>query len=298
MILLTGASGFIGKQLLQSLIAEYGRKNILALTSVPQEVCDYLLHNNYTFSGNYFSASGYNNISTVIHAGAFIPKRSSEINNYQLCFSNIESTFRLLQALPQSVTKIIFLSTIDVYDSSGLINEKTEVNPASLYGQSKYYCEKMVEAWAIENKKRSVILRLGHVYGPGEEHFEKLIPSTIRRILNHTAPQIWGDGNQKRTFIYVQDAISAIMHSINAEINNDTINIVGGQAVAIREIVEKLIRIAGLELRPEFIESTSRPRDTRYDNNKMQNLLSKESFDMDKGLRIEYEYMSRLTHTA
>ncbi len=59
MILLTGASGFIGRHLISALIHEYGKDNILALTSAPVNDANYILHNDYNFDVDYFVKSGY-----------------------------------------------------------------------------------------------------------------------------------------------------------------------------------------------------------------------------------------------
>ena len=92
MILLTGASGFIGKHLLQKLIKKYGKEQVVAFTSKPLAGCNYLLHNNYKFKAGLFKLKGYENIDTVIHAGAFIPKFGKEANNFTLSNSNIINT--------------------------------------------------------------------------------------------------------------------------------------------------------------------------------------------------------------
>jgi hypothetical protein len=74
-------------------------------------------------------------------------------------------------------------TTIDVYEKSDqIISENNPTNPETLYGFSKLYCEKMIENWANANNKIVQILRLGHVYGPGEGLFKKIIPVTMQKI--------------------------------------------------------------------------------------------------------------------
>ena len=80
MILLTGASGFIGKHLLKLLIEKFGEENILALTTNPSVGFPHLLHNNYKFDRDFFVKNGYGNIKTIIHAGAFTPKNKNQVN--------------------------------------------------------------------------------------------------------------------------------------------------------------------------------------------------------------------------
>src|SRR6266496_3272379 len=98
MILLTGASGFIGKHLLRALTELYGTENIVSLTSVPLDGNKYLIHNDYNFDRDFFKNSGYGSIDTVIHAGAFIPKSGKDVDSIVNCNRNIFTTQKLLDA--------------------------------------------------------------------------------------------------------------------------------------------------------------------------------------------------------
>ena len=55
-----------------------------------------------------------------------------------------------------------------------------------------------------------VTLRFGHVFGPGEERYAKLVPETIRRVLSERPPRIAGDGSETRDLLYVDDAAEAL----------------------------------------------------------------------------------------
>ena len=294
MILVTGTSGFIGKHLLIRLIAVYGADNIIALTSAPEKKCKYLLHKNYSFDNDFFKNSSVDIIDTVIHAGAFIPKTSDEANAYDLCFSNIESTKKLLEALPKSVKKFIFVSTVDVYDTSTKISEKTKIEPATLYGHSKYYCERMIIAWAKLRNVHPVILRLGHVYGPGEEQYQKLIPATISKLLKGKPPQIWGEGNEKRSFIYIDDVVEAILNADSNIIDCGVVNIVGSAAYSIRDLIHLLISISNINISPEFIPSDVPRRNLEFDNACMRQRLCVEKWNLQSGLQSEWNYMKML----
>lgn len=295
MILVTGTSGFIGKHLLDKLIAAFGAENILALTSVPQNKCDYLLHENYSFDKNFFISNGKDTIDTVIHAGAFIPKKSSEANAYDLCFSSIDTTKKLLDALPSTVKKFVFISTVDVYDTSSKISESTPIDPASLYGHSKYYCEKMIAAWAKEKNVQSVMLRLGHVYGPGEEHYQKMIPLTIHKLLKGEMPQLWGEGKETRSFIYIDDVLDAIISASQNNIEQPVINVVSGTATRICDLVDLLIQISGNDIHPQIIPSNAIGRNLEFDNAIMKEFLCTEKWDIKKGLEAEWKHMQSLS---
>jgi UDP-glucose 4-epimerase len=295
MILLTGASGFIGSALLDKLIDKYGAANILALTSSPIDKCRYLLHNNYNISPDSFINSDFDNIDTIIHAGAFTPKQSTEANEYLKCNSNIINTEVLLKLGFPNLKRFIFLSTLDVYALSDIIDEDSLVAPVSLYGHSKVYCEKMITSWANKENVLHQILRIGHVYGPGEEHYQKAIPVMIKKILNKESIQIFGSGEDIRSFIYIDNVIVAIIRSLDLEVFDGPINIVSGKQINIKSLAQLLIQTADVDINLEFIENhnTSR-RDIIFDNSKMKRYLLSEETDLSVGLKNEYKYMKSL----
>jgi len=293
MLLLTGASGFIGKHLLLLLIEKYGKENIICLTSHPISECRYLLHNNYHFENDFFVENGFENIETIIHAGAFTPKKGSEANNVQLSNSNIFNTSKLLNATLPNIKKFIYLSTLDVYDNEAVISENTLEKPVSLYGYSKLYSEKMVESWGKEYNKSVQVLRIGHVYGPGEEAYQKIIPVTINNILLQNPIQIWGTGEELRSFIYIKDIVTAIINSIDLKEDVGVINLVGSTPISINDLVNTIKLISNKEITIEKISTEKKGRDLVFDSSKMNTFLLKKETYLEEGLKEEFEYMKK-----
>jgi UDP-glucose 4-epimerase len=292
MILLTGASGFIGKHLLSSLVEKYGKDHVLAFTSVPIEGYNYLLHQGYQFKSGYFAENGYaDSISTVIHAGAFTPKNSSQANDWKQANKNIFNTGVLLEAELPKLEKFIYLSTLDVYGNDDIISERSPVVPASLYGWSKLYCEKMVTAWANANNKIARVLRVGHVYGPGEEAYQKIIPVAIKKILSNETLQIFGTGNELRAFINIKDIVKAILKAVEMQNAEGIINLVSNQSISIRELVNKIIRISGRQANVTTVETNAPGRNLVFDNSMMKEYLLPAEIPLDEGLLEEWNYM-------
>lgn len=291
MILVTGTSGFIGKHLLNALVHTYGRRNILALTSQPIVTTPFLLHHEYRFNKDYFVHHGYNNIETIIHAGAFTPKSKDQNNNIVRCNSNILNTEVLITSNFPNLRKIILLSTLDVYGNTSVITEQTEVAPISLYGSSKLYTEEMVRAWAKDKNIIPQVLRIGHVYGPGEEQYQKIIPVSINKLLRQETMQIWGTGNEIRSFIFIRDVVRAIMQAIKLEEGAGIVNLVSEQKITIKELVYLLKEISGSSSEVEFLGTTSGMRDLIFDNTKMKKLLLSAETPLKQGLTEEWTYM-------
>lgn len=294
MILITGASGFIGKHLVKSCLDEYGAKSVLVLSTQPVRDCAFLLYKQYDFDPDYFIRSGYSNIETIIHAGAATPKSNSQINDWEKYNSNISFTEKLLKADLPNLKKFIYLSTLDIYGQDEIITEQSAIAPISLYGESKLYCEKMIAAWAIAKGKIFQILRIGHTYGPGEEVYQKIIPETFKRIVANESPKMWGTGNEIRTFIYIKDVVQAILKSITLNENVGPINIVGERQIVIRDLILKMISISGRNLGIEVVPSQNPGRNLIFNNQKMRKLLIISETSIDQGLSEEWEYMQQV----
>lgn len=293
MILITGASGFIGKHLLKFLTDKYGQKDIVALTSQPIENVQCVLHNNYRFEVDIFIKHGFEKIETIIHAGSFIPKKSSDINNINASNMNISTTEALIGAHLPNLKKVIYLSTVDIYNSDSIITEQTTESPVSMYAHSKLYIEKMLRNWAIQEKKVVQILRIGHVYGPGEEAYAKLIPETIRKILLNQDLTIWGSGEELRSFIYIDDLVKAIVKSIDYDESLGEINLSGRQPITILNLVEKIKEIAKSTVNIEKAEFNFKGRNLEFDNSKMLKFLLDKETNLDDGLLAEYQFMKQ-----
>ena len=124
----------------------------------------------------------------------------------------MSSTAKLLTSNLPNIKNFVFFSTVDVYGYNSLISEETNLSPSSLYGHSKLYCEQMISSWAAQKKICHQILRIGHVYGEGEEKYKKIIPVTMQRLLSNIPLQMYGDGSEIRSFIYIQDVVNAVIN--------------------------------------------------------------------------------------
>lgn len=292
MILVTGVSGFLGSHIFSALQTEFGHDQIVALTSSPVLDGNYVLHNNYCVSPDFAYENGLGFVETVVHAGAFTPKSGAMSNSVFECNSNIESTTKLFHSMLPSVEKTIFLSTLDVYQPSGkLLTESSPEGPSSLYGQSKLYCEKVIEEWAKSKNAICQILRIGHVYGPGEESYRKVIPATMENLLQGKSPVVYGDGEDMRSFIYVSDVVGSVVSAIKQPGSLGVVNVAGGSPVSMVELVRRIIAISGTDSKISYVESKAPSRHIVFDNTRLKELLYTPVVGLDEGLSREWTYM-------
>ncbi len=295
-ILLTGATGFIGSHVLRKLMRSDHKVTILSSRSV-DGFC-VIDAQNYHFSPRYLLQNDCEKIDTILHIGAFTPKKGAEADDAVRCTSNITGTEALLLSELPNLKRFVFLSTLDVYGSpGGIITESTPCTPLTLYGFSKYYCEKMIQSFFSNTPVVHPILRIGHVYGEGEEVYQKVMPTLIRQAISGEALTIYGSGQARRTFIYVEDVADAILASLKLT-DSPVINVAGSEPISVNQLAEQIRSICGNNLQIRHISSEIPEHDLLFDNTRLRQLLLPTLTPFPKGLAYEIKYMKDLNHAG
>jgi nucleoside-diphosphate-sugar epimerase len=290
MILLTGATGFIGRHLLDGLIRKYGSKKIVAYTRSPIAEVECILHSGFEIESFDFSAMGLDSIEMVVHAGAFTPKDKTESNNFELADLNVFVTNCLLNAKLPNLKRFVYLSTLDVYAPAELIDENTLLSPSTAYARSKMRCEDLVVEWAKKTGNIGQVLRIGHVYGPGEDLYRKVIPETMRRLRDGQMLQMFGTGKQKRAFIYVKDVCSAILATLDLEQDIGPINIAGSHQISMEDLIGLIVDLSGVQPKIEMVPSAD-DQSMVFNTTKLKKYLLRDEMPLRNGLRMEWEHM-------
>ena len=292
-VLITGVSGFIGSHLLTAVCNACGSENVVALSSRMNAQCETILYSSTNFGVDPLDLAKLDQVEVLIHAGAYTPKSAVDANAIDGCGSNISFTEMLLHLPLRALRKIVYLSTLDVYEPAERITESTPTLPLSLYGMSKLYCEHLISAFvAMKEGVVCQVLRIGHVYGPGEEKYSKFMPKAIANIVDGKAVELWGDGAEKRSFIYVDDVVESILAAVTLPTEVGVINVVSGHAISIRQLLDELIAISGKKVELDVKERNGAPRDYEFDNAKLRTYLLPQETDLITGLRREYQYVA------
>ncbi len=290
-ILITGATGFIGSVVAAKLRGKYGYENIIALSSRNIETVSVIPSLGYGFDDTYLVDNGCSDVEVLFHIGAFTPKAASDVDDLTLTTGNIMATQKILMSKLPGLKRIIFVSTLDVYaHCSGILSESSLTVPSTLYGWSKLYCEQMIMKHCKENDLSYEILRLGHVYGEGEEVYRKVMPVMVRNAIEGQDLKIYGDGNAIRSFIYIDDVAKAIVNAIDVE-NSEIINVAGDEMVTIRQLAELICTYEKKQIQIIHVRSSAPNINYIFDNTKMKNLLLRDLTPLQIGLKREYEYM-------
>jgi UDP-glucose 4-epimerase len=212
-------------------------------------------------------------IDTCVHLASKISVPESITNPGDTIDVNIKGTFNVLEACSKTnVKNLVFASSSAVYGESKTlpISEKEQLDPLSPYGASKIAGEALVASFRNTGKiQNAVSIRIFNVFGEGQSFgYAGVITKFAERLFAGLPPVIYGDGNQTRDFVFVDDVVSAIILSAGAadKIQEERssscpssyahiLNVGTGRALKIRDLAQMMIKIFDLDLEPVLAKS-------------------------------------------
>ena len=290
MILITGGAGFIGSHI-ADVLTKNNYKTIIAdnLSTGKKENInsDSIFYNidikNYNDIEDIFSK---HDIEYIIHLAAQVSVPNSIINPINDAYENIIAALNIIElAKKYNVKKIIVSSTAAVYGIPNTlpIKESHSVNPISYYGLSKLTMEK----YTMLSNLEYVICRFSNVYGPRQTpHGEAGVVSIFMdNALNNKDLNIFGDGNQTRDFIYVEDIAFIFLKLIENNISNEILNISTNSSMTINELAERIIKISNKNIKINYFDK--RDGDIEHsilDNTRLLNIMNIQFTNINDGL--------------
>jgi UDP-glucose 4-epimerase len=229
-------------------------------------------------------------VDAVVHAAAYTDVAESMENPVLYLDNNALGTALVAEAsLKTGVKLLIYLSSAAVYgDPVRLpIDENHPTNPLSPYGLSKLMGEDVVRFFSRLGLNY-IVLRLFNVYGPGQNAaYAGVITRFMERVRKGLPPVVYGDGEQTRDFIHVEDVSQAVELAVSAQCLNQVFNIGAGKPVRIRDLAILVMRLHGVYGEPVYAEK--RPGDIKHsyaDVSKAMSLLGfKPRIGLDEGLK-------------
>lgn len=304
-VLITGAAGFIGSNLLHYLLQARPNWNITALDALTyagnlENLAQPLKEKSIQFVkidicnkediDNLFTKSKF---ELVFHLAAesHVDRSIHSANNFVL--TNVLGTQNLLDAARnQGVRRFVHISTDEVYGSlgpSGRFVETTPLDPTSPYAASKAASDLMVLACYKTHKFDCIVTRCTNNYGP-YQFPEKLIPLFISNALDNIALPLYGDGMNVRSWIYVMDHCEALLLVAEKGQGGQVYNIGGDESSELpnSEVTKIILKVLS---KPETLVKmvADRPaHDRRYavDSSKIKSNLAWQSrTTFDQGIK-------------
>lgn len=195
----------------------------------------------------------------VLHLAAKVSIRGSVEDFAEDARQNFLGTAVVLEAAIKARTRrFVFASSMAVYDDSPRpqpLDESWPTRPLSPYGISKLAAEQLVQLMGRRAGVETLVLRLFNTFGTGQTltPYVGVITIFINRILSGMPPVIFGDGSQRRDFVYVGDVARACVLAVEGRASGASVNVGTGTGTAVSEVAALLLERLGSRLEPEYV---------------------------------------------
>jgi UDP-glucuronate decarboxylase len=298
-ILITGGAGNIGGALARKLVINQNNY-VIIIDDLSTGSLSNLPSSNY--SNWKFIKADVNNIrdiSAIMHSWrcdyvfhyAAVVGVQRTLKNPLAVLNDIEGIKNILDSSKNTgVKRVFFSSSSEVYGESIEFpqNERTTpLNSRLTYAIVKNIGEAFFKTYNKEFNLDYTIFRFFNTYGPNQT-LDFVIPKFIKAALNNTNISIYGDGNQTRTFCYIDDNIDTTLKVLNNQIHiNDTINVGHDIEYTVTELAEAVVSYLGSKSKIIYLPALEEGDMSRRkpDNTKMKKILGKPLVSLEEGIK-------------
>ena len=258
-ILVTGGAGFIGSAFVRMAIGETDLSvvNLDKLTYAGnlENLASVAGHERYSFvQGDICDPEMVNALvgdvrpDAIVHFAAESHVDRSILSPEPVVRTNYNGTFTLLEAARlHRIARFVHVSTDEVYGSLAAPAEADEqypLNPSSPYSASKAASDLLARSYFVTFKLPVVITRASNNYGP-YQFPEKLIPLMITNALDDRSLPVYGDGQQVRDWLFVEDHCRGILAVLRQGREGEIYNIGGNRSLPNLEVVQQVLTLTG-----------------------------------------------------
>ena len=253
-LLVTGGLGFIGSNFILRL---FDKQNDIQITNIDAELpgsnhgnlSQVKDSNRYNFvkgniSNKKFMEEQISNCDAVVNfaAESFVDRSINDANPFLV--SNIRGAFTILDIITKQNKRMIQISTDEVFGSltEGTANESSKFNPSSPYAATKAAAELLINSYSVTYDSDVIITRCTNNFGP-RQFVEKLIPKTIILANQNLKIPIYGNGNNVRDWIFVEDHCDAVENVLLNGKSGESYNISANNEIDNITIVKKILKI-------------------------------------------------------
>lgn len=269
--LVTGGAGFIGSNLVKSLLADGHDVVVLdnLLSGYKSNLAPFpdvrFIHGDTR--DEVAVANAMKGVKVVFHLAASVGNKRSIDHPLMDAEINVIGTLKVLEAARKAgVRKIVASSSAGIFGELKTlpIKEDHQIEPDTPYGSTKLCMEKECLAYAKLYDLDAVCLRYFNVYGPNQrfDAYGNVIPIFAFKMLQNEPLTIFGDGDQTRDFINVRDVVQANIKAATIEGLSGAFNIGSNGRITINRLVELLQAVSGIV--PQVVYGPPRPGDVRH----------------------------------
>lgn len=290
--LLLGGTGFIGKNIVDFVLKneEFTNCKIVVLSRTFQinsdERIEYVV-GDYGDKNKLISLFSKWNFTKVFHCATSTTPLSSGNNIMGDINGNLIATIVLLDVMKDfGCNNILYLSSggaVYGMKNLNLISEEEICNPVSSYGVVKLTIENYLRLYQKQYGINYLILRVSNPFGKFHNSEKQgVINIAIRRALRGDLVEVWGDGNQSKDYLFVDDLVEIIFKLIKMECINQTINVGSGESHQLNKILDT-IKSYLPDLKVKYIDSKlTDVKDFCLDISLMKSLIDFEILDFNQ----------------
>ena len=190
----------------------------------------------------------------VFHQAALTVVQDSYTKKDEYYDVNVKGTRNIFESAKRNKLKVVYASSSSIYgDTKEIpIKENFQRNPINPYGDTKLQTEILAEEFS-DYGVQIIGLRYFNVYGIGQnKSYAGVITKFLDKVRSNQQPIIFGDGQQVRDFVSVEDVAEANVMAMFSDVKNNFFNIGSGKKLSVKELAEMIIKISNLGLEPKF----------------------------------------------
>ncbi|KYC53466.1 MAG: ADP-L-glycero-D-mannoheptose-6-epimerase [Candidatus Methanofastidiosum methylothiophilum] len=292
--LVTGGAGFIGSHLVEELVTKGNEVIIVdnlhtgSLDNITKYIKDIEFINKDTGG---IILKDIKDIDGIFHLGI---SSSSPMykENPSLVGKAINDFINMLNLSKTLNLKMVWASSSSIYNGNSIPwKEDMDIFVKDFYTEARYAMERLASLHHDWYGTKSIGLRFFSVYGPNERSkgkYANLVSQFLWDMKVDKSPIIYGDGEQRRDFIYVDDIISGIISAYKSNIDHDILNLGTGISYSLNDLVDIINESIGSSIKPVYVDNKIKNyiHETLADTKKTdENLNIKPKFSLKLGIK-------------
>ncbi|MCK4792098.1 MAG: NAD-dependent epimerase/dehydratase family protein [Desulfobacteraceae bacterium] len=268
-VMVTGGCGFAGSHLLETLLQQGARVRVVddLSRSTPRNLA-HIVEDIEFVQGDLgdlgLCEQACEDVDIVLHLAAKIRGIAYNTKHQgDMFYSNASINLNIMEAArKKNVERFLYVSTVGVYPGDCRIPTPEEdgflADPEGSsygYGWAKRMGEIQAKCYADEYGMKIAIIRPWNVYGPRDDFnlaTAPVVPSLILKVLEQDEIEVWGTGEQTRTFTYVEDFVQGAMLAVERYSEPDPLNIGSNEEVSTKDLLTMIIKLTGRDIKVSF----------------------------------------------
>jgi len=295
--LITGGAGNIGSALALQLSKDVNNQIVIvdnfltgSMAKIPKRENVTFIKANVNSYNDIVPIFGRFNFDYVFHFAAVVGVKRT-LENPMMVLEDIEGIKNILSLSKNSgVKKVFYSSSSEVYGEPFEIPQNEQTTPLNSrlpYAIVKNVGEAFFKSYYQEYGLEYTIFRFFNTYGPNQSE-DFVIPKFLKAALKNEPIYIYGDGQQTRSFCFVNDNIETCIRALNdPKYNNEVINIGSDKEITVLELAETIIKVSNSKSIIEHIPALEEGDMARRcpDTTKMKKILGRELLSLEVGLK-------------